>query len=203
NQEYLCARGRFGHDWVNAADRLTTPLLRAGAAQQPATQEEAIAYAAARLRDIAATHGPESIAFLGGEKLNVEEQYLFQKLARSVLGTPNVDARTRQGAAVPGDALLRATGGGRPGLTFESLYEAQEVLVLFDDLQGEAPLAQAAIVRGFRQRDLHVTVAHARRVKLARPRFKGDWLAVQPGAELALVQALTRSALDIGVPDGT
>jgi NADH-quinone oxidoreductase subunit G len=200
NQEYLCARGRFGHDWVNAPDRLTTPLLKMGAAQQPATNEEAVAFAAARLRDIAATHGPGAIAFLGGEKLNVEEQYLFQKLARTVLGTANVDARTRQAASVPGDALLRATGGGRPGLTFDALHEAQEVLVLFDDLQGEAPLAQAAIVRGFRQRDLHVTVAHARRVKLARPRFKGDWLALKPGAELALVLGLTRAALELGMP---
>jgi NADH-quinone oxidoreductase chain G len=203
NQEYLCVRGRFGHDWVNAPDRLTTPLVKTGAALEPATREAAVAWAAARLRDIAATHGPESIAFLGGEKLNLEEQYLFQKLARGVLGTPHVDARTRQPASVPGAALRRAIGAGRRPLTFDGLYEAQEVLVLFDDLQGEAPFAQAAIVRGFRQRGLHVTVAHPRRVKLARPRFKGDWLAVKPGAELALVQGLTRAALEPGVPDGT
>src|SRR6185436_10889280 len=202
NQEYLCVRGRFGHDWVNAPDRLTTPLLKTGAAREPATRDAAVAWAAARLRDIAATHGPEAIAFLGGDKLNVEEMYLMQKLARGVLGTPHVDARTRQPAAVSAAALRRAVGAGRRPLTFDALTDAQEVLVLFDDLQGEAPLAQAAIVRGFRQRDLHVTVAHARRVKLARPRFKGDWLAVRPGAELALVLALTRAALELGVPDG-
>jgi len=203
NQEYLCVRGRFGHDWVNAPDRLTTPLVRTGAALEPATRDGAVAWAAARLRDIAATHGPESIAFLGGDKLNLEEMYLMQKLARGVLGTPHVDARTRQPAAVPAGSLRRATGAGRRPLTFDALYEAQEVLVLFDDLQGEAPFAQAAIVRGFRQRGLHVTVAHPRRVKLARPRFKGDWLAVKPGAELALVLALTRAALELGVPEGT
>ena len=45
-------------------------------------------------------------------------------------------------------------------------------------------------------------MAHARRVKLARPRFKGDWLAVKPGAELALVLALTRAALELGAPQG-
>ncbi|HXS82501.1 MAG TPA: 2Fe-2S iron-sulfur cluster-binding protein, partial [Methylomirabilota bacterium] len=100
NQEYLCVRGRFGHDWVNAPDRLTTPLLKTGAALEPATRDAAVAWAAARLRDIAATHGPEAIAFLGGDKLNVEEMYLMQKLARGVLGTPHVDARTRQPAAV-------------------------------------------------------------------------------------------------------
>ena len=203
NQEYLCVRGRFGHDFVNAADRLTAPLVRHGAALEPSSYEEAVAFAAARLRDIMATHGPDAVAFLGGEKLNIEEQYLFQKLARGVLGTPHVDARTRPSAAVAGDAVLRASGGGRPGLTFDALHHAQEVLVLFEDLQGEAPLAQAAVVRGFRQRELHVTVAHARRVKLARPRFKGDWLAVRPGAELALTLALTKAALDLGVPEGT
>jgi NADH-quinone oxidoreductase chain G len=200
NQEYLCVRGRFGHDWVNAADRLTMPLVRSGAALQPARYDEAVAYAAARLRDLAATHGSDSIAFVGGEKLNLEEQYLFQKLARAVLGTPHVDARTRPSAAVAGDALLRATGGGRSALTFEALYAAEEVLVLFDDLQGEAPLAQAAIVRGLRQRGLHVTVAHTRRVKLARARFKSDWLALRPGSELALTLALTKAALDLGLP---
>src|SRR5262249_56125555 len=119
-----------------------------------------------------------------------------------VLGTPHVDARTRQPATIPGAALRRAVGGGRPALTFDALYEAREVLVLFDDLQGEAPLAQAAIVRGFRQRDLHVTVAHARRVKLARPRFKGDWLALKPGTELALTLGLTRAALELSAPAG-
>jgi NADH-quinone oxidoreductase chain G len=202
NQEYLCVRGRFGHEFVNAPERLTTPLVRTGAALQPATHDEAIAYAAARLRDLAATHGPDAVVFLGGEKLNVEEQYLFQKLARGVLGTPHVDARTRPVTAVAGDALLRATGGGRPGLTFEQLTDAQEVLVLFEDLQGEAPFAQAAVIRGQRHRGLHLTVAHARQVKLATPKFRGDWLAVKPGAELALALALTRAALELGSPTG-
>ncbi|HEV2104206.1 MAG TPA: 2Fe-2S iron-sulfur cluster-binding protein, partial [Candidatus Eisenbacteria bacterium] len=190
NREFLCVRGRFGHEWVNAPERLSAPLVRTGAGLQPATVEEAVAYAAARLRDLAATHGPGAIAFLGGDKLNLEEQYLFQKLARGVLGTNHVDARTRHAARVPGDAVLRACGGGVPSLTYEELTSAEEALVLFDDLQGEAPFSQACLIRGQHQRGLHLTVAHPRRVKLARPKFRGDWLAVRPGAELALVNAL-------------
>jgi assimilatory nitrate reductase catalytic subunit len=45
-----------------------------------------------------------------------------------------------------------------------------------------------------------VTVAHPRRVKLARARFNGDWLALKPGSELALTLALTKAALDLGSP---
>jgi NADH-quinone oxidoreductase chain G len=200
NQEFLCVRGRFGYGFVNDGDRLSAPLVRSGDSLQPASWDEAVAFAATRLRDLAATHGPASIAFLGGEKLNVEEQYLFQKLARGVLGTNHVDARTRFSAAVGGGAFLKATGGGRPAITFDELGGVQEALVLFDDLQGESPFAQAVLIRGQHQKGLHLTVAHPRRVKLARPKFRGDWLGCRPGSELALVHALTKAALDLGDP---
>ncbi len=200
NQEYLCVRGRFGHEFVNSAERLASPLLRSGGTLQPAGFDEAVAFASARLRDIATAHGPGAVAFLGGEKLTLEEQYLFQKLARAVLGTSNVDARTRFTARVPGDALLRATGAGRPALALADLVEADEVLVLGDDLQGESPFAQARLIQGQHQRGTHLTVAHPRRVKLARPKFRGDHLALRPGSELALLNGLTRAALELGVP---
>ena len=203
NEEYLCVRGRFGYEFVNSAERLTSPLLRVGGALSPAGFDEAATYAAARLKEVAATHGPGAIAFLGGEKLNLEEQYLMQKLARAVLGTNHIDARTRFSAPVGGAAFLRATGGGTAALTFEELVHAQEVLVLGEDLQGEAPFAQSVLVRGQHQFGLHLTVAHPRRVKLARPKFRGDWLAIQPGSELALINALTRAALEAGAAPGT
>jgi len=200
NREYLCVRGRFGYEFLNGTDRLTSPLVRLGDALSPASYDEAVAFAAARLQQIRSVHGPGSVAFVGGEKLTVEEAYLYQKLARAVVGTPHVDARTRFTTRVPGAALLRAAGGGRPLLSFEDLYRAQEVLVLGEDLQGEAPFAQAQIVRGLHQQGLHVTVAHPRRVKLARTRFGGDWLALRPGSELALVDGLTHAALAAGEP---
>jgi NADH-quinone oxidoreductase chain G len=202
NQEFLCVRGRFGHEFVNHAERLASPLVRSGGALEPAGFDEAVAVVASRLQAIAATHGPGAVAFLGGEKLNLEEQYLFQKLARAGLRTNHVDARTRFTARVPGHALLKATGGGRPLASFDDVRSAESVLVLFDDLQGEAPLAQAVLIQGQHQRGLHLTVAHPRRVKLARPKFRGDWLGLRPGSELALLNGLTRAALEPGVPDG-
>src|SRR4029450_363360 len=76
-------------------------------------------------------------------------------------------------------------------------------LILGDDLQGESPFAQAVLIRGQHQEGLHLTVAHPRRVKLARPKFGGDWLAVKPGGELALLHALTLELVRRGVPEGT
>jgi NADH-quinone oxidoreductase subunit G len=202
NQEFLCVRGRFGYEFVGSADRLSAPLLKLGESLGPSTFDESVTFVAARLREIVALHGAGAVAFLGGDKLTLEEQYLEQKLARAVIGTPHVDARTRHTAPVAGDAILRATGGGRAALTFDALVGMREVLVLGDDLQGEGPFAQAQLVRGARQKGLHLTVAHPRRVKLARERFNGAHLAYRPGRELALVNALTRAVLDLGDPAG-
>jgi NADH-quinone oxidoreductase chain G len=206
NQEYLCVRGRFGYGFVSDAARLTSALVRApggpGGALEPASFEEAVAHAAARLREIAARDGADAIAFLGGEKLALEEQYLLQKLARAVLGTNHVDSRTRLVAPLPGTAFLKATGGGRPLIPLDELGRTKEVLVLGDDLQGESPFLQAVLIQGQHQQDLHLTVAHPRRVKLARARFGGEWLGLAPGSELALLNGLARAALDLGDPAG-
>ena len=202
NQEFLCVRGRFGYEFVNSAERLSSPLVRAGGSQIPATFDEAVARVATGLREIAEVHGAAAVAFLGGEKLTIEEQYLFQKLARAVVGTPHVDARTRFTARVSGGAILKATGGGRPLVSLDDLVLAQEVLVLGEDLQGESPFIQAQLVRGQHHNGLHLTVAHPRRVKLAGAKFQGDWLALRPGSELALLHGLTRAALDLGEPEG-
>lgn len=202
NEDYLCVRGRFGYEFVNSDERLSAPLVKLGGSLEPTDHEEAVTFAASRLREIVQEHGAGSVAFLGGDKLNVEEAYLFQKLARAVLGTNHVDHRTRFTSRVHGRAILEATGGGRPLLSLEKLYEAQEVLVLGDDLQGEAPFAQAVLIRGQHQQGLHMTIAHPRRVKLARSKFKGDWLGYTPGSEVRLINALTVAALEDGVPEG-
>lgn len=202
NQEYLCVRGRFGYGFVNDGERLDGARLRRGDALEPASFEEAVAFAAARLREIAARDGAGAIAFLGGETLNLEEQYLFQKLARAVLGTNHVDARTRLPLPLAGAAILKATGGGRPLPSLDALGRTREVLVLGDDLQGESPFLQAVLIRGQHQAGLHLTVAHPRRVKLARPKFGGAHLRLAPGSELALLNGLTRAALDAGEPGG-
>jgi NADH-quinone oxidoreductase subunit G len=202
NQEYLCVRGRFGYGFVNDGERLAGALLRRGDTLEPASFDEAVAFAAARLREIAARDGAGAIAFLGGETLALEEQYLFQKLARGVLGTNHVDARTRLPMPLAGAAILKATGGGRPLPSLDELGRTREVLVLGDDLQGESPFLQAVLIRGQHQAGLHLTVAHPRRVKLAKPKFGGAHLRLAPGSELALLNGLTRAALEAGLPAG-
>jgi predicted molibdopterin-dependent oxidoreductase YjgC len=87
----LCIKGRFGFDFINHPDRLKTPLIRKDGELQEASWDEALGYIADKLAAIKQKNGPDSIAGLASARCTNEENYLFQKFLRSVIGTNNVD----------------------------------------------------------------------------------------------------------------
>jgi len=91
NRGSLCVKGRFGHDYVNSPDRLTSPLVRDGEVLREATWDEAYARVAERLRSLVAEHGPNAVAGLSSAKCTNEENYLFQRIFRAELGSNNID----------------------------------------------------------------------------------------------------------------
>ncbi len=92
----LCIKGQFGWEFIHSPDRLTTPLVRADGRFRPATWDEALDVVANRLASIRDTYGPDSIVLWSSARATSEANYLFQKFARAVIGTNNVDncART-------------------------------------------------------------------------------------------------------------
>ncbi|MCK5515406.1 MAG: molybdopterin-dependent oxidoreductase, partial [Desulfobulbaceae bacterium] len=91
NDATLCVRGHFAHDFLNSAQRLTQPLIRKEKELIPTSWDDALTTTARRILEIKNQHGPESIAFLGSSKCSNEENYLFQKIARTIIETNNVD----------------------------------------------------------------------------------------------------------------
>ncbi len=91
NHGSLCIKGRFGYDYVGHPDRLAEPMIRVNGELQPAGWEDALKYVAERLSSIKSEHGPDAIAGLASARCTNEENYLFQKFMRAVIGTNNVD----------------------------------------------------------------------------------------------------------------
>ncbi len=91
NKGALCVKGRFGWDFVNSPDRLTTPLIKENGEFREASWDEALDLVASRLSDIKQKHGPDSMAVFTSARATNEENYLAQKFTRAVLGTNNVD----------------------------------------------------------------------------------------------------------------
>lgn len=91
NRGRLCVKGRFGFDYIDSPERITSPLIRQQGSLQEVGWEEGLRFVAQRLLEIKAQYGPDSIGFLSSAKCTNEENYLMQKFARAVIGTNNVD----------------------------------------------------------------------------------------------------------------
>ena len=91
NRGSLCVKGRFGYEFIGDDKRLKTPLIKENGKFREATWDEALDFTAKRLSAIKNEFGPDSIAGLSSARCTNEENYLFQKFMRAVIGTNNVD----------------------------------------------------------------------------------------------------------------
>ena len=94
NRGLLCVKGRSASfDFVDAPDRLTTPLVknRKTGEFEPTSWDDALNLVARRFSEIKRDHGGESLAAFACSRSTNEDIYLFQKMARTALQTPNVD----------------------------------------------------------------------------------------------------------------
>ncbi len=91
SQGGLCVKGWNIHEFIHSGDRLSRPLVKNQGEFNEVTWDKALQVTADTLKKIRDEHGPDSIALLSSAKCTNEENYLFQKLARAVIGTNNVD----------------------------------------------------------------------------------------------------------------
>ena len=91
NKGLLCVKGKFGYNFISHPDRIKTPLIKRNGKFEEASWEEAYKLIKEKITDIKKTKGPEAFAGLSSARCTNEENYLFQKLFRGVIGTNNVD----------------------------------------------------------------------------------------------------------------
>jgi predicted molibdopterin-dependent oxidoreductase YjgC len=91
NHGSLCAKGRFGYDFVHDPGRLTVPLIRKNGSFREASWDEALTLVAAKLGRIKKESGPDAAGVMCSARITNEENYLVQKFTRAVMETNNVD----------------------------------------------------------------------------------------------------------------
>jgi NADH-quinone oxidoreductase subunit G len=166
NGDFLCAKGRFGFDFVENPERLTTPLLRnAQGKLEPATWEQAFRAAGTRLKEIRDARGGDAIGVIGSNHTTNEENYLLQKFARTVLRTNNIDHdRTTDYAA-----FARSLAGheGRSA-SLRDMGAAPAMLLIGGDPTNEHPLLAWNIRTNVRLNRARLYIANERQIKLER-----------------------------------
>ena len=166
NGDFLCAKGRFGFDFVENPERLTKPLVRnAEGKLEPATWEHALRIAAGKLKEIRDSKGGTAIGVIGSNQTTNEENYLLQKFARTVLNTNNIDhERTADYSAFAG-ALA-----GHPGkaASLREAATAPAVLLVGGNPTEEHPLLAWNLRTNVRLNRARLYIANATKIKLER-----------------------------------
>jgi NADH-quinone oxidoreductase subunit G len=166
NGDFLCAKGRFGFDFVENPERLTRPLVRnAKGKLEPATWEHALRYAAGKLKEIRDSKGGAAIAVVGSNRTTNEENYLLQKFARVVLHSNSIDHERSADYA----AFARALAGHKDkAASLRDVASAPAILLVGGDPTVEHPLLAWTLRTNVRHNRARLYVANAAPIKLER-----------------------------------
>ncbi|RPI55753.1 MAG: formate dehydrogenase subunit alpha [Acidobacteria bacterium] len=185
---HLCVKGRYAFEYVDAGDRLTTPMIREGDAWRPVSWDEALAFVVTRLRDVVGRHGPDAVGVLGSARQTNEESYLAQKFARIVIGTNNVDCCARVCHTPSSTALKRSLGAGLSTNSFDDIEQAGLVLICGANPTENHPIVGARIKQAVRRQSARLVVIDPRRIELAD--YADVFLRVHPGTNIPLLNAM-------------
>ncbi|MFO7951407.1 MAG: molybdopterin-dependent oxidoreductase [Bacillota bacterium] len=199
NRDHLCVKGKFGWDFVYSRDRVTAPLVKTNGTFVEVTWEEALDYIVDNFRDIQGRFGADSLMGLSSPKASNEDNYLFQKLIRS-LGSNNVDSYTRHCHASSVDGLMEAFGNAATTNTIEEVAHTDAVLVIGGNPAESHPVLDYR-VREAARKGAALTVANPDMIGLAD--IANYDLPLKPGTEVALVNGLANVIISEGLHDRT
>ncbi|MDB5727373.1 MAG: formate dehydrogenase subunit alpha [Noviherbaspirillum sp.] len=214
NHKRLCVKGRYGFDYAHHPQRLTRPLIRRADAPKrgdivmnpanvmevfrEATWEEALDFAAGKLKMIRDTSGGKALAGFGSAKGSNEEAYLFQKLVRTGFGSNNVDHCTRLCHASSVAALLEGIGSGAVSNPVMDVTKAEVIVVIGANPTVNHPVA-ATWIKNAARNGSKLIVADPRRSDLARMAHR--FLQFKPDTDVALLNAMMHVIVHEGLVD--
>lgn len=199
NSVSTCVKGKFGWDFVNSPERITTPLIRQGDEFVEATWDEALSLVAEKLGGIKDTYGSDALGFISSSKVTNEENYLVQKLSRQVFGTNNVDNCSRY-CQSPASWGLQQTGGigGDSGSIKDIAGAGLVILVGCAPAEGH-PVLATRIKRAHKLHGQKLITVDVRKHEMAD---RAD-LFVRPkqGTDYVWLSAITKYMIDQGWHD--
>jgi NADH-quinone oxidoreductase subunit G len=184
NGEFLCIKGRFGHPFVNHAERIRTPLIRykKGGKLIPATWDEAIRFIAQKLDAIVSAHGNNSVGVVGSPRLTNESIYTLKKFATEVIQTDKFAVSDAFSLKPFFDNL-----GGQLA-THHDIRQAKTIVLIGGEPEELQPLTGKQIRQAVRNGGAKLIITNSVPIRLREQ--AAQFIHIHPGAEDAAVLAL-------------
>jgi predicted molibdopterin-dependent oxidoreductase YjgC len=201
NRGKLCIKGIFEHELFESAGRGNVPLLRDSRLDEfrEANWDGALDHVAAGIKRIQAEHGRDAFAIISTGQIMTEEFYTLGKLARGVIGTNNYDGNTTLCMASAVSGYKRSFGSDGPPGCYEDFDHTECLLAFGSNLPEQHPIIFWRLKMALEQRKFPVIVVDPRVTMFAQ--MADVHLAVSPGTDLVLLNALAHVILKEGLQD--
>lgn len=196
----LCTKGSSLHLTMQPAlqqqARLLAPRLRMTreALRADTTWEAAQEFLAQKFADTIREHGPDSVAFYVSGQLLTEDYYVFNKLAKGLIGTNNIDTNSRlcMSSAVAG--YKQTLGADAPPACYEDFEHAGLIFIAGSNTAYAHPVIYRRIEEARNNNpDLKIIVADPRKTDTARD--ADLFLPILPGTDVALFNGMLHICL--------
>jgi formate dehydrogenase major subunit len=192
NHGHSCVKGRFAWGYTTHPDRITRPMIRKSIDQpwREVSWHDGIEYAASEFKRIQQAHGRGAVDGITSSRCTNEETFLVQKLVRAAFGNNNVDTCARVCHSPTGYGLKTAFGTSATTQDFDSVMQADVIMVIGADVTEGHPVFAAQMKRRIRQ-GARLIVVDPRVTEIVRlPHVNASYhLQVRPGANVALIDA--------------
>ena len=187
----LCTKGSTLHLTasadITAQARLLYPMERnqRNASPQRISWDSALDGAAERFAHIIQTDGPDAVGFYISGQLLTEDYYVFNKLAKGLIGTNNVDSNSRlcMSSAVAG--YKQSLGMDAPPACYDDINAAGTLFITGSNAAYAHPILFRRIEDARRANPaMKVVVVDPRRTDTAE--FADLFLQIQPGTDVML-----------------
>ena len=202
----LCSKGNTLHLSASAPvtlqTRLLQPLLRParGQAAQPVGWDEALEHASGVFARTIREHGRDAVGFYISGQLLTEDYYVFNKLAKGLIGSNNIDSNSRlcMSSAVAG---YKATlGADAPPACYDDIAQARTIFIAGSNTAWAHPILMRRIEDAQRANPaLRLIVADPRRTETAEA--ADLHLPLLPGSDVALFNGMLHLMLWEGWTD--
>ena len=184
----LCSKGMALHK-ADPSFRALYPEING----ERKTWDAALAVIAQRFSQTIELHGPDSVAFYISGQLLTEDYYVFNKLAKGLIGTNNIDTNSRLCMASAVAAYKQALGADAPPACYEDVESAECIFIAGSNTAWAHPVLYRRIEKA---KPKQVIVVDPRKTETARAATLH--LQIEPGTDVALFNGMLHLMLEEG-----
>ena len=198
NAGHTCLKGRYAFKFYNHEDRLTSPLIRKNGELTPCSWDEALDFIKDKFESIKKDHGSDSIAGISSARCTNEENYMFQKMIRQLVGTNNIDCCARVCHSPTAWGMQQSFGTGAGTNSTEDIPLADLMIVIGANPTSAHPVTGAKIKQ---QAMSGATLIVIDPVRTELARMADHHLQLKPGTNVAVLNMIQYFIVEAGLVD--